>query len=243
MYKRLWEFGFVVIVFALSAFYSLPLPIEKGPGDNRLSEREKKEGWELLFDGKTKDKWRTYQNQPEDSWEITDGTLHCKSDKDGVTKRSDLVTRNVYGNFELQLDWKVEKGANSGVLYHVLENHPSSYETGPEYQLIDDLGYPGKLEDWQKSGADYAMHPPQKPASRPAGEYNHTRILVDGDHIIHWLNGEIVADFHAWTPEWQKLKENGKWKDHPDYGLAKSGLIALQDHGGGIWFKNIKIKK
>jgi Domain of Unknown Function (DUF1080) len=147
-----------------------------------------------------------------------------------------------YGSFELEFDWKVAPNANSGLLYHVLETHPSSYETGPEYQLIDDLGYKGKLEDWQKSGADYAMHPPLKMASKPAGEFNHTRLVVDAAHVEQWLNGVKVADFVAWTPEWEKLKSAGKWKDYPDYGIARKGYLALQDHGGGIWFKNIKIK-
>jgi hypothetical protein len=243
MFKRISQIALGSAAFFLAAFYIHPSLSKKEPGDNELTAKEKKEGWQLLFDGKTRGKWRTYKNLPDDSWEILSGLLHCKADGEGVTQRADLVTLEQYGSFELQLDWKVEKGANSGVLYHVLETHPASYETGPEYQLIDDLGYSGKLEDWQKSGADYAMHPPLKIVSKPTGEFNHTRILVNGDHIIHWLNGEIVADFHAWTPEWQKLKQNGKWKDYPDYGLAKTGLIALQDHGGGIWFKNIKIKK
>ncbi len=209
--------------------------------DNKLTDAEKKSGWALLFDGKTTDKWRTYKNMPDNSWEIVNGELHCKEGE--IKNRADLVTKDKYASFELQFDWKVAKGANSGLLYHVVETKGSSYETGPEYQLIDDLGYPGKLEDWQKSGADYAMHPPLKIASKPAGEYNHTRILVNGAHVEHWLNGVKVADFTAWTPEWEKLKSTGKWKDYPEYGKAKTGLIALQDHGGGVWLKNIKIKK
>jgi hypothetical protein len=233
---KITTIAFAALSIALISFYH---PVQTK--DNELTAAEKKAGWKLLFDGKSTDDWRTYQNNVDDSWEIVNGELHCK--KDSVKKRADLITKDEYASFELQLDWKVSKGANSGILYHVLETHPSSYETGPEYQLIDDLGYEEKLEDWQKSGADYAMHPPAKIASKPAGEYNHTRLVVNGDHVEHWLNGVKVADFHAWTPEWEKLKKEGKWKDHPDYGNAKSGYIALQDHGGGIWFKNIKIKK
>jgi len=209
--------------------------------DNELSPAEQRAGWTLLFDGSTTAQWRTYKNEPDDSWEVVNGELHCK--KDGVHSRADLVTRENYGSFDLQFDWKVSKGANSGLLYHVQETHDGSYETGPEYQLIDDQGYEEKLEDWQKSGADYAMHPPIRIASKPAGQYNHSRILVEGAHVQHWLNGVKVADFMAWTPAWEKLKKSGKWKDYPDYGVARTGVIALQDHGGGIWFKNIKIKK
>jgi hypothetical protein len=209
--------------------------------DNTLTAAEKQSGWALLFDGKSIPAWRTYQNLPDGSWKIENGELYCKADT--ISQHADLTTKDEYASFELQLDWKVSKGANSGILYHVLETKHASYETGPEYQLIDDNGYPGKLEDWQKSGADYAMHPPAKVVSKSAGEYNHTRLLVNGSHVEHWLNGVKVADFIAWTPEWERLKTAGKWKDFPDYGIARSGHICLQNHGGGIWFKNIKIKK
>jgi hypothetical protein len=225
---------FIFIGFIMTAF-------TVSQKDNELTEAEKKAGWQLLFDGKSTSDWRTFKNGQDDSWEVVNGELHCKTEN--VHHRSDLVTKEQYGSFELQIDWKVAKGANSGILYHVLETHNASYETGPEYQLIDDLGYEEKLEDWQKSGADYAMHPPVKITSKPAGEYNHTVIVVNGNHVEHWLNGEKVADFYAWTPDWEKRKKEGKWKDYPDYGMAKTGHIALQDHGGGIWFKNIKIRK
>jgi hypothetical protein len=226
--------------FALFSFHKGHSSTFQQP-DNELSAAEKAGGWTLLFDGKTTTSWRNYQNKPQDSWEVINGELHCK--KDGVHLRADLVTKDNYASFEMHFDWKVSKGANSGLLYHVLETHAGSYETGPEYQLIDDYGYDGKLENWQKSGADYAMHPPTKIVSKPAGEYNRSVIVVKGAHVQHWLNGVKVADFTAWTPEWEKLKKEGKWKDYPDYGVAKSGLIALQDHDGGIWFKNIKIRK
>jgi hypothetical protein len=117
-----------------------------------------------------------YRNVPADGWEIVNGELISK--KDGVTKRADLITVDQYDNFELVFDWKIDKGANSGVIYRALENDRPSYESGPEYQLIDDNGYADKLEDWQKSGADYAMHPPSKLTAKPVGEYNRTRIVA-----------------------------------------------------------------
>jgi hypothetical protein len=235
--------GKVLPVFAAVCFCTLfiafrPTQVKR---DNILTPAERQAGWVLLFDGRTTTGWRPYNRKPQDSWEILAGQLHCKSK--GVTNRADLMTITQYDNFELQFDWKIDKGANSGVVYRVIETSQPSYETGPEYQLIDDEGYPDKLEDWQKSGSDYAMHPPLVLASKPAGEYNHTKIIVNGAHVQHWLNSRKVADFELWTDEWKALKEKSKWKDAANYGMAKKGFIALQDHGGGIWFKNIKLRK
>ena len=208
--------------------------------DNVLTAAEKKAGWRLLFDGKTTEGWRTYKNRA-GSWDVKNGELFCPL---GAKDYADLVTTSQFDNFELTLDWKIEKGSNSGIMYHVLETHDVPYATGPEYQLVDDNGYEGKLENWQKSGADYAMHAPLKLAAKPTGQYNHTKILFDKGHVEHWLNGEKVADFTAWSPEWEQLRSNSKWKDFPDYGKSRTGLIAFQgDHKGGIWFKNIKIRE
>jgi hypothetical protein len=208
--------------------------------NNTLSDKEKREGWQLLFDGKSTSNWKPYKNAVSDGWEVVNGELHCK--ENGVQHRSDLVTIAQYKDFEFSFDWKVAKGANSGVMYHVTEDHDAAYQTGPEYQLIDDIGYPGTLEDWQKSGSDYAMHPPSKIMAKPTGEYNHSRIIVKGAHVEHWLNGEKVVDFDLWTPEWEALKSKSKWKDAAGYGKNQTGHIALQDHGGGTWFRNLKIK-
>ncbi len=228
-------------VLACMSFYIIPKDHPMQTKDNTLSAKEKKEGWQLLFDGKTVNGWKPYNNKPSDGWEVVNGELHCK--ENNVQHRADLVTVDAYADFELSFDWKVGTGANSGVMYRVVESDQPAYVTGPEYQLIDDAGYKHKLEDAQKSGSDYAMHPPSVLAAKPAGEYNHTVILLKGSHVEHWLNGKKVVDFELWTPEWQALKEKSKWKDAAGYGMAKQGLIALQDHGGGIWFKNIKIRK
>lgn len=210
--------------------------------DNTLTAAEKKAGWILLFDGKTLTNWKSYNDKPVDGWEVVNGELINK--KEGAQNHSDLITEKQYDNFELSFDWKIGKGLNSGVVYRVVQSSTRpSFESGPEYQLIDDVGYPDKLEDWQKSGADYAMHAPAKIVSKPAGEYNHSTIIVNGAHVEHWLNGVKVTDFELWTPEWLKLKEQSKWKDVPEYGMAKKGHIGLQDHGGGVWFKNIKLKQ
>lgn len=212
--------------------------------DNTLSKQEKKQGWQLLFDGKNMSGWRTYKNKPTNSWEVVNGELHCKgSVMDKSDERSDLITTEQFDNFELTLEWKISKAGNSGIMYHVTEAYDAAYESGPEYQLIDDDDFPEKLEDWQKTGADYAMYTTTSRPTKPVGEYNLTKIVVKGSHREYWLNGAKVLEFEAWTPDWNKRKMEGKWKDAPGYGMAKTGFICLQDHGSEIWFRNIKIKK
>ncbi len=209
--------------------------------DNTLTDKEKKEGWVLLFDGKSVNGWRGYKNIPTDGWEVINGEIHCK--ETGVQKRADLITVDAYDNFELSIDWKVSKANNSGVIWRVSEDYGASFESGPEYQLIDDNGYADKLEDWQKSGADYAMYTPSKLMAKGPGEYNRTVIKVNDSHVTYWLNGDKVVEYDLWTDDWKKRKANSKWKDARGYGMNKKGHIALQDHGGGVWFKNIKLKK
>ncbi len=212
--------------------------------DNRLSKTEKKEGWKLLFDGSTTDGWRYYKNQPSTSWEVSSGTLHSKGSAENYgSVNADLMTKDKYENFDLSIDWKISPKGNSGILYMVTEEYDKSYLSGPEYQIIDDVNFPEKLQDWQKTGANYAMDAAPTAAPKPAGEWNNTRIVVDKGHVQHWLNGKKLLDFQMWTDEWKRKKMKGKWKDAPGYGMTEKGYIALQDHGSEAWFKNIKIKE
>lgn len=227
-------------LFSVLALVVMSFMNDEKQKDNTLSKQEKKEGWKLLFDGKTMNGWRTYKNKQTDDWFVENGELYCKME--GVTKRADMITNDEYENFELQIDWKIAPKENSGIIYMVTEENGATYESGPEYQLIDDLGYPDKLSDKQLSGANYDMQPPNAKVAKPAGEFNHTRIIVNKGHVEHWLNGTKVVEYELWSPEWQKQKENSKWKNVKPYGMSKKGHIALQDHGGGVYFKNIKIK-
>jgi hypothetical protein len=208
--------------------------------DNTLSKKEKKEGWILLFDGTTTNGWRAYKNKESEGWDVKNGELYCK--EEGVKKRADLITNNQYENYELQIDWKISPKKNSGIIYMVTEENGASYESGPEYQLIDDLGYPSKLSDKQLSGSNYDMQAPSAKVAKPAGEFNHTKIVINKGHVEHWLNGTKVVEYELWSSAWENQKANSKWKDVKPYGMSKKGYIALQDHGGGIAFKNIKIK-
>ena len=214
------------------------------PKDNSLTQSEKKSGWKLLFDGKTLNGWRMYQNIATECWGINNGELYCKGDNNEENKlRADIITTEQYDNFELSVDWKIDPESNSGIMYQVTEQYEKPYLSGPEYQIIDDIGFPQKLEDWQMTGADYAMYTASSRPTKPIGQYNTSRIIVKGAHQEYWLNNVKVVDFEAFTPDWENRKATGKWKIAPDYGIAKSGYICLQDHGGGVWFKNIKIRK
>lgn len=215
----------------------------KNTGDNHLTKEEKKQGYTLLFDGQTMNGWRTYQNKKNDSWAVNNGTLYCKGSVSDHGARADLMTNDEYENFDLSIDWKISPKGNSGILYMVKEDTSSSYSSGPEYQIIDDKNFPEHIEDWQKTAADYAMYPAPNAEPRPVGEWNHARIIVNQNHVEHWLNGKKVVEYELYSDDWQKRKTAGKWKDYPGYGLTKKGHITLQDHGSESWFKNIKIKR
>ncbi len=218
-------------------------PIEK---QNVLTEAEKAEGWQLLFNGSDLSGWRDYNGDTLTApWFAEDGMIQAKGT--GADEHGYIVTDKVYENFELVWDWKIAEGGNSGMLYHVVENPKFKvpYVTGPEYQLIDNLGFPQPLEDWQKTAADYAMYVPDttKLIIKPAGEWNTSKIVFDNGHVEHWLNGEKVIEFEAWTDDWFARKNSGKWENAPEYGLARKGVICLQDHGSAAWFRNVKIRE
>ena len=213
---------------------------------NTLSKKEQKQGWILLFNGNNLENWKGF-NIPEvpTCWSVQNGFLTCKSDG-GAETNGDIISIQTFADFELKIEWAISEGGNSGIFYHVVE-HPRyhyAYETAPEYQIIDDKGWPGTLENWQQCGADYAMHESSNnKVLKPAGEWNTTRILFYNNHVEHWLNGIKIVEFDAYTPEWEALKNSGKWKSYPDYAISKTGKIGLQNHGSGVMFRNIKIRQ
>ena len=217
---------------------------------NTLSASEEAEGWQLLFDGETLNGWRDFNGKElTNGWTVVDGCIQASGE--GGDASGYIVTDKQYANFELMWDWKLTKGGNSGMLYHVLEGprFKVPYVTGPEYQLIDVEGWEeinnAKLEEWQKIGVDYAMHLPDQSKMKinPVGQWNTSKIVFDNGHVEHWLNGEKILEFEAWTEDWFAKKASGKWGDATEYGLAHEGVICLQDHGDPASFRNIKIKE
>ncbi len=194
-----------------------------------------------LFDGTSLEHWRNFKKQ-DINWKIEEGALTTPGGQ------GDIVTKEQYENFELDFDWKISEGGNSGVMYLVQEgDNEESYHTGPEYQIIDAENFTKKhnypLEDDQKTGANYDVDPPKSGTVKAAGEWNHSKIVVNKGKVEHWLNDEKVVEYELWSDEWKQKVSQTKFKEWPVYGMAKSGHIALQDHGDQVWYKNIVLKK
>ena len=210
--------------------------------------------WIDLFDGKSTDGWRAYNGKEiPQKWAAVDGELTFDTDlklENEWKGGGDIIYyKEEFEYFELYLEWKLPKGGNSGVFYNVQEGFQAPYAISPEYQLIDDLGWEeinnAKLEEWQKAGANYAMHEADlsKKQLNPAGQWNSSRILYTAKKVQHWLNGELLLEFEPYSKEWLLKRDSGKWDDYPDYGKFRKGYTALQDHDSPIWFRNIKIRK
>lgn len=217
---------------------------------NTLTEEEEKAGWKLLFDGETLDGWKRYNHDTIGPlWRVQDGVIVCSGEGlgEGTAKiGGSLITTQQFGNFELTADWKVSPGANSGILYHVVEKpeYKFDYVTGPEYQVLDDVGFKGhSLGDTQKAGSNYGMYgAPYGKKLQPAGEWNTARIVYNNGHVEHWLNGEKTVEFEENSEDFKERLSNSKWAEYPDWNKYKTGAISLQDHGAPVYFRNIKIR-
>lgn len=206
---------------------------------NQLSPGEARDGWTLLFDGQDPSSWRGYQKDgfPGQGWSVKDGCLHHAKGGGG----GDLISVGQYRDFDFQFDWKVAEGANSGVMYRVAESAGTTWQTGPEYQVLDD-GLFQKLNPKNSAGALYALYAPKNKVLKPAGEFNHGRIRLQDRRLEHWLNGIQVVSCRLGSPEWNALVEASKFKAYPGFGLQEIGHLALQDHGDEVWYRNLKIK-
>ena len=200
------------------------------------------EPWIVLFDGENLDAWQDF-NGEDISWRIEDGVLTTDG---GV---GDIVTKETFGDFELEFDWKISEAGNSGVLYLVQEGdeYEHAHQTGPEYQIIDADNFTKKndypLEENQKTAANYALHTAEGAEMNPLDEYNQGKIIVNDGHVEHWLNGKKVVEYDLWTDEWKQQVAATKFKDMPGYGASKEGHIALQDHQDRVWFRNVRVRK
>jgi len=212
---------------------------------NRLSAAEQAAGWRLLFDGKTTSGWRGYRaTAMPGSWKAENGALLSRPQPGEST--GDIVTVEQFGDFELAFEWKMTKGGNSGVMYRATEDGDNVWETGAEYQILDNGGHMDGLNPLASAGSCYAVFAPAKDMTRPLGTWNQSRIVARGRHIEHWMNGEKLLAYDVDTERWRAYVKTSKyfWTAYGKgtWGLALKGHIALQDYGGGIEFRNIKIK-
>lgn len=197
--------------------------------------------WRSLFDGQTLKGWRGYKQRDTRNWVVEQGVLHCKNTINDKAIRADLVTTEVFQDFELEWEWKIATGGNSGLMFRVTEEFDQPYFTGPEYQMVDDTNYPD-LTVLQKTAANYDMHTPTAQA-KPLGKWNTSRIVVRGQHVEHWLNGTKALEYELQSPDWQQRKDKSKWKTATQYGANPKGHIALQDHGSLVWVRKIRIRE
>ncbi len=219
--------------------------------NNQLTSREKSEGWVLAFDGESFDGWRgiNREGMPPGHWIVEDGCIK-KVANDEVPEGSsggDILIDRRFDSFEFMLDWKISDNGNSGIKYNVSEEMSGGHGAlGFEYQIIDDAGHPGvSLEEINTTGCLYALLPPVKPEEKilhPVGEWNTSKIIVNGKHGEHWLNGQKLLEFEIESPELDSLIANSKYHTIPDFGKKRTGYIVLQDHSTAAWYRNIKYR-
>lgn len=220
--------------------------VVKAPAPNTLTDQEVKGGWELLFDGKTTSGWRSFKRETAGAaWVVRDGALvlNKPSGASNPVEGGDLMTAGAYENFELTLEWKIEKCGNSGILFNVTEAANNTYETGPEMQVLDNICHPDARIEKHRAGDLYDLIESKFVSVNPAGEWNRVRLVANKGNYEFWLNGYQVVAFEMHTKAWDELVAKSKFKDMPGFGKATKGHIALQDHGNQVWFRNIKIRE
>jgi hypothetical protein len=225
-----------------------------GRGKKDAEKKSKEvEVWTYLFDGTSTQGWRGYNKAtfPEHGWEIVDGTLHCIGSGRGEAGGSggDIIYDKKFSNFDLQLDWKISEGGNSGIFY-VAQEVPGweIYRTAPEMQVLDNERHPdaqaGK-DGNRQAGSLYDLIPAVPQNAKPAGEWNTAEIKVYKGSVWHIQNGETVLEYHLWTPDFDTLVAHSKFPAfNPDWAnVATEGYIGLQDHGDDVWYRNIRIRE
>ena len=226
-------------------------PVQVEPQMNSLTTEELADGWVLLFDGQAVDQWRGYQQDsfPAQGWEVRDGELIILKTPQGGTGGGDIISRNDYENFELALEFMISDSANSGIFYRAVENEGDPiWYSAPEYQILDNELY----KNWEGLDMDmhthltaenYDLQAAEEDHSKPVGEWNQARIIVNDNQVEHWINGYKAIEYEINSDTWKDQVAASKFSEYPQYGLAIRGHIGLQDHGHEVRFRNIKIKE
>ena len=202
---------------------------------------DKAQNWIILFDGGSVDQWRGFKknNFPKDGWAVENGAL--KTIVGG--NRVDIITKDIYENFELVLEWRVSPAGNSGIFYFATEESDYIWQTAPEMQVLDDSAHPDGKRAVTSAGSLYALISPTVNSLKPVGEFNEARIKVKNDQVEHWQNGKKVLAYEYGSDTINELIAKSKFKSMPLFAKANSGHVGLQHHGEEVWFRNIRIRK
>lgn len=231
---------------AASCFIAFMALAQTAP--NNLSDQEKKDGWQLLYDGSSTKGWHPYGKPSAGTvWTGNEGALHLDPSIKGTAQMvaSDITTNEEFTDFDLKLDWKISKNGNSGIIFCVKEDpkYEESYVTGPEIQVLDNDGHPdGKIPKHRASNLYDLIASSSEPV-KPVGEWNQAEIMLNKGKLDVFLNGVKVVSTTMWDDNWWNLVKGSKFKDMPGFSKYKTGRIDLQDHGNEVWYRNIKIKK
>ena len=200
-----------------------------------------KSEWLELFDGKSVSGFSGYKMDsfPWGSWAIEDGSLKTVPGEKGI----DIISDETFKDFELQLEWKLQSGGNSGIFYFATEEGDFIWQSAPEMQVLDNISHQDGLRDETSAGALYDLIPTIREAVKPLGEYNKVRIVSKNGKIQHWLNQTLILEYDYGSEEFNKLVSNSKFRDMPFFGKASSGKVGLQGDHGEVWYRNIRIKK
>ncbi|WP_205513455.1 3-keto-disaccharide hydrolase [Longitalea arenae] len=208
---------------------------------------KKNDGWQVLFDGSSKDNWHVYNNKSDGSaWKVQNGILYLDpaARKNGAGG-GDLVTNEEYENFHLKLEWKIDSAGNSGIIFLTQEDpkYGQSYLTGPEMQIIDNNGHRDAKINKHRAGDLYDLIASTPENVRPWGQWNQIEILINKGKLDLFQNGAKVVSTTMWDDNWKNMIAASKFKNWAGFGMFQKGRIALQDHGNGVSFRNIQIKR
>ena len=197
--------------------------------------------WTILFDGQSVTGMRGYKMDsfPWDSWVIKEGTLKTIPGSKGV----DIISTDIYKDFELELEWKLQSGGNSGIFYFATEDGNFIWQSAPEMQVLDNTAHPDRMRKVTSAGALYDLIAPKNEVVKPLGQFNQVKIISKDNHIEHWLNGQKLLEYEYGSEEMKALIGQSKFKDMPYFAKASSGRIGLQGDHGEVWYKNIRIRK
>ncbi|MCO1334985.1 DUF1080 domain-containing protein [Microbulbifer sp. OS29] len=195
--------------------------------------------WRYLFDGETLQGWTGANgSQVGEAWQVIDDNLVLTTGGAG-----DIVTTDQFADFELELEWKISVGGNSGIIYRIADSDAPVWMSGMEYQVLDNTAFSNLEKLSHSAGSVFDMYAPSEDKVKPAGEFNKTRIRVEDGRVEHWLNGSLVVSYELWSADWDARLASSKFSAYSDFARSENGFIALQDHGDKVWYRNIRIRE